>query len=99
MKFDTRTLILIAAAVVINIVVGQIVVWLKIPLYLDSFGTVLVGILAGPIAGGVAGLVTNLIWGLILDPVAAAFAPVAVVIGIVAGLLARAGWFKSWWQA
>nr|WP_307274246.1 ECF transporter S component [Labrys wisconsinensis] len=99
MKFDTRTLILMAAAVVINIVGGQIVHFLKLPLYLDSIGTMLVAILAGPWAGGIAGAMTNLIWALILNPVAAAFAPVALVIGVVAGLMARAGWFRTWWQA
>ena len=95
MKFDNRTLVLMAAAIVINIVVGQIVAWLKLPIFLDSIGTVLVAILAGPIAGAITGLLANLIWGLILDPVAAAFFPVAVVIGLTAGILARYGWFSS----
>jgi energy-coupling factor transport system substrate-specific component len=99
LKFETRTLVLISAAVVINIVGGQVVRFLNIPLFLDSIGTVLVAVLAGPIAGGVAGALTNLIWALILNPIAAAFAPVALVTGIVAGLFARAGWFKTWWQA
>ncbi len=96
---ETRTLVLISAAVVINIVAGQVVRMLNIPLYLDSIGTVLVAVLAGPLAGGLTGLVTNLIWGLILTPVAAAFAPVAIVAGLCAGVLARAGWFKTWWLA
>ena len=99
MKLETRTLILFSVAVVINIVGGQVVHFLKIPLYLDSVGTILVGVLAGPIPGGIAGLLTNLIWALILNPVAAAFAPVACVTGIAAGLLARAGWFAAWWRA
>ena len=47
MKFDNKTLVLMAAAIVINIVVGQIVAWLKLPLFIDSIGTILVGILAG----------------------------------------------------
>jgi len=98
-KIETRTLVLISAAVVINIVAGQVVRMLNIPLYLDSVGTVLVAVLAGPLAGGIAGLMTNLIWGLILTPVAAAFAPVAIVTGLTAGWLARAGMFKTWWQS
>ena len=98
-KLDTRTLILISVAVVINIVGGQTVHLLKIPLYLDSIGTLLVGVLAGPVAGGVAGVTTNLIWALILNPVAAAFAPVVGVAGVCAGLLARAGWFATRWKA
>jgi energy-coupling factor transport system substrate-specific component len=98
MKFETRTLVLMAGAIVINIVVGQIVAWLKLPLFLDSIGTVLVGILAGPIAGAIVGTLGNLIWGLILDPVAAAFFPVALVIGLVAGLCARYGLFANLWK-
>ena len=97
--FSTLALALIAVAIVINIVVGQFVSTLNLPIFLDSIGTVLVGILAGPWAGALTGLLTNLIWGLISDPTTAAFAPVAMVIGLVAGLCARAGLFRTWWQA
>ncbi len=95
MKFDTRTLVLMAVAIVINIVVGQLAVWVKLPLYIDAVGTVLVAILAGPLAGAVTGVLTNIIWGLVSDPTAAAFFPVSVVIGLAAGWLARAGGFRS----
>lgn len=98
-EFTTFTWVLIAVAIVVNIAVGQLVALLKLPIFLDSIGTVLVGILAGPWAGGLTGLLTNLIWGLISSPVAAAFAPVAMVIGIVAGLCAKYGLFKTWWLA
>ncbi|MEZ7195133.1 ECF transporter S component [Pseudodesulfovibrio karagichevae] len=98
-EFSTFTFVLIAVAIVLNIVVGQLVSLLKLPVFLDSIGTVLVGVLAGPWAGGLTGLLTNLIWGVISSPVAAAFAPVAMVIGIVAGLCARWGLFRTWWLA
>jgi energy-coupling factor transport system substrate-specific component len=97
--FSTITLVLMAVAIVLNIVVGQLVSLLKLPIFLDSIGTILVGILAGPWAGGLTGLLTNLIWGLISSPVAAAFSPVAAVIGIIAGLCAKYGLFKTWWKA
>lgn len=97
--FSTLTVVLIAVAIVINIAAGQLVSFLKLPIFLDSIGTVLVGILAGPWAGGLTGLITNLIWGIISSPVAAAFAPVAMAIGIVAGLCAKYGLFKTWWLA
>ncbi|MCJ2163332.1 MULTISPECIES: ECF transporter S component [unclassified Pseudodesulfovibrio] len=98
-EFTTFTLVLIAVAIVLNIAVGQLVSLLKLPIFLDSIGTILVGVLAGPWAGGLTGLLTNLIWGVISSPVAAAFAPVAMVIGITAGLCARYGLFKTWWLA
>ena len=97
--FSTFTWVLIAVAIVLNIVVGQLVSLLKLPVFLDSIGTVLVGVLAGPWAGGLTGLLTNLIWGLFTSPVAAAFAPVAMVIGIAAGFCARYGLFRNWWLA
>ena len=97
--FSTITLALMAVGIVLNIALGQVVSLLKLPIFLDSIGTVLVGLLAGPWAGGLTGLLTNLIWGMMTDPVAAAFAPVAMIIGIVAGLCAKYGLFKKWWQA
>lgn len=96
--FSTITLTLIPVAIVLNIVVGQVTSALKLPIFLDSIGTVLVGILAGPWAGLITGLLTNIIWGLITSPVAAAFAPVAGMIGLVAGLCARYGLFNNWWK-
>jgi energy-coupling factor transport system substrate-specific component len=97
--FSTLTIALIAIAIVLNIALGQVVSLLKLPIFLDSIGTVLVALLAGPWAGALTGLLTNLIWGLISDPSAAAFAPVALVIGLVAGLCAKYGLFRKWWQA
>lgn len=97
--FSTITLALMAVGIVLNIILGQVVSLLKLPIFLDSIGTVIVALLAGPWAGGLTGLLTNLIWGMISDPVAAAFAPVAMIIGIAAGLCAKYGLFKTWWQA
>ena len=37
---------------------------LKVPLYLDSVGTILVAALAGPLAGAVTGLLSHLVWTL-----------------------------------
>ena len=54
-SFNTLTLALIPVAIAINIAIGQIIVLLKLPIYLDSIGTVLVGMLVGPIAGLLTG--------------------------------------------
>ena len=43
-------------AIAINIVLGYTVQnVLKLPIYLDSIGTILVGVLAGPLAGALTG--------------------------------------------
>ena len=72
---------------------------LRLPIYLDSIGTVLVGVLAGPWAGALTGLLSNFIWSLLpvpggAGPVAAFFAPVAAVIGLMAGFWGAQGAFR-----
>ena len=94
-QFSSRSLVLIVICVAINMIAGQMISMLILPLFLDSIGTVLCAVLAGPWVALFTGLVTNLLWGLLTGPIAAAFAPVSMVIGCVAGVMARAGWFKS----
>lgn len=97
--FTTRTLVLMAIGIALNMALGQVASLVNLPVFLDSLGTMIVALLCGPIIGGLTGLVTNLLWGLISSPTAAFFSPVALTIGVVAGLLARAGMFRTIWQA
>ena len=85
------------AAIALNIATGQLVGnVLKLPLYVDSIGTVLVGVLAGPLAGVVTGVLSNVVWGLGLsNPSAIPFAITSAVIGLLAGLAGRRGLFAS----
>jgi energy-coupling factor transport system substrate-specific component len=100
-QFDTRTIVLIPIAIAINIILGQTVsAVLKVPIYLDSIGTILVGVLAGPIAGALTGGLANLIWTYVLpapfhSDYAAPFFIVAVEIGLLAGIFGRLGFFRS----
>jgi energy-coupling factor transport system substrate-specific component len=98
-NLETRSLILISAAVVINVVAAVAVTFLKLPLYLDSIGTVIVAILAGPLAGAIAGALAVVIATLTFNPLALPFLPVAMMVGVTAGWLARLGGFRAWWLA
>jgi hypothetical protein len=100
-QLSTRTIVLMPVAIALNIVLGQTVATaLKLPIYLDSIGTILVGVLAGPIAGAATGLLSNLAWTFVLagtpfgSPYAWPFAIVAAEIGLVAGLFGYAGVFR-----
>ncbi len=78
----------VPVGVVINIIGGEIASFLKIPLYLDSIGTILNGCLLGPIGGALTGLISNLVLGLISDPTYIPFALVNIVIGLISGYIA-----------
>jgi energy-coupling factor transport system substrate-specific component len=97
--FTTRTIVLIAIGIALNMGLGQVASFLKLPIFLDSLGTITAAILAGPIIGGLTGLLTNLLWGLISSPNAAFFSPVALTIGVVAGIAAQYGLFRVVWKA
>lgn len=98
-QFPTRVIALIPVAIAINIVLGYTVqTVLKLPIYLDSIGTILVGVLAGPLAGALTGAASNLIWqyapgigGGTIGP----FAITAAVIGLLAGLWGYLGVYRS----
>lgn len=100
-QFATRTVLLMPFAIALNIVLGQTVgTALRLPIYLDSIGTILVGVLAGPIAGAATGLLSNLAWTFLLggtpfgSPFAWPFAIVAVEIGFLAGIFGWLGVFR-----
>lgn len=97
-RLPVRTLTLMPVALVINIVIGQVVgtMGLPLPLYLDSFGTVLVGALAGPGAGLVTGVLSALVWGT-FNPTVVPFAAAYAFIGVAAGFLGR-WWLGPWWR-
>src|ERR1044072_3302388 len=90
---------MLPGAISINNVLGYTVKQvLKLPIYLDSIGTILVGVLAGPIAGALTGILSNLIWqyapvigGGTIGP----FAITAGVIGLLAGLWGRLAVYRS----
>ena len=96
-QFGTRTIVLMPAGIAINIVLGATVAnAIKLPIYLDSIGTILVGVVAGPLAGALTGFLGNLLWTYVIPAPfqygpAAAFAVVAAVIGLLAGLFGRVG--------
>ena len=85
----TLKLTTLALCGVINILGGTIALLLRLPVYLDSIGTVLAAALFGPAAGLVPGLISGLISGMTSDVYAFYYIPVQLVIGLVAGLVFR----------
>lgn len=95
--FTLIAVLLIPVAIAINIVGFQLCQILRLPIFLDSIGTILVGALAGPWVGAIAGFLTNMING-IFNPVYFAYAPTSIFVGIFAGILSSKGMLKSFWK-
>jgi energy-coupling factor transport system substrate-specific component len=93
--FTTRAWVLVPIGIGINVVGGFLAEFLRLPIFLDVIGTILVALLAGPWVGALTGLITNIVLG-VANPTTIAFAPVNVAIGLIAGYLALRGWFKSY---
>lgn len=95
--FTIMALLMLPIAVGVNFVGGQIASLLKLPVYLDTIGTLFTAMLCGPWVGGLSGILTNLILG-ISNPVFLAFIPVNFLTGFVAGFLARGKMYGNWWK-
>lgn len=92
MNNKTRILVFCALAVVLNVVLGEAVSMLKIPLlFLDTMGTIFVAANFGMGYGIMTGITTNLLMGLLSGPMAIPFALVNVAVAIVVALLAKNG--------
>lgn len=95
--FSMLAMLIIPVGVAVNFVGGQLASILKLPMYLDTIGTIFTAMLCGPWVGAVTGLLTNVVTG-IANPVNFAFIPVNVIAGLVTGFLARKEWFSVWWK-
>jgi energy-coupling factor transport system substrate-specific component len=94
--FSTVTLVLIPIAIGISLVGEFFCLSLRLPLWLNCIGSMLVGIVAGPWAGLVTGVLTNVVAAFTIEgPTSLFFAHVNGAIGLVAGFLAMRGMFKT----
>jgi energy-coupling factor transport system substrate-specific component len=96
MKKNNNKLVLylIPIGIAVNFVVGSIITLLKLPLYLDCIGTIIVGALCGVWPGVIVGLITNIL-NAIADPTILFYAPLNMAFGVLAAFLSKKGWFKN----
>lgn len=95
-------LCLIGMAVGINVAGGQIALVLRLPIYLDSIGTILIGALMGPVYGMLPNLLSGIVMGMTTDIYSLYFAPVGMLVGLMAGLVWKSDkmtWRSLLWSA
>lgn len=86
-KWSVFQICFIGMAVCMNTVGGQIALALRLPIYLDSIGTLLVGALLGPVYGMIPNLLSGLLMGMTTDIYSLYFAPVGMITGLMSGLV------------
>ena len=86
---------LITLGAALNVSIGYLVSLLKLPLYLDSIGTVLIAVLCGWAYGIVVGLTGLVVLSLTATPTVIAYAGTVIVIAAVSASFERFGFLKS----
>jgi len=96
--YGRLTIFMIPIGIAINFIGGQIALLLKLPVYLDSIGTILVGATCGMLPGALVGAISNVL-NSITSPPTLAFGVLSILFGLLAGFLGRRGVFMSWWKS
>lgn len=86
--FPLIALLLIPVGVSLNVVGYQLSSILKLPVFIDMIGTLMVSMIAGPWVGALTGLLGNVVSGM-LNPVAIAYGAVSMIIGFISGYLSK----------
>lgn len=98
-QFSTKSLVLIPIAVGINLIGGTLCSALKLPLFLDMIGTIVVACLSGIWVSALCGLLTNVFLALVANPVYLPYSIVSVLCAAVTGYMVKKGFFKNVWGA
>lgn len=96
-QFSTKAVVLIPIAVGINLIGGTLCSALKLPLFLDMIGTIVIACLSGPWVAALCGLLTNVFLALAANPVYLPYSLASVLCGLVTGYMVKAGLFKKIW--
>lgn len=94
-KKDNRLVwFLVPIGVAVNFIFGTLVLMLRLPIYLDCAGTIIVGALCGVWPGVIVGLVSNIL-NAITDPGTLLYAPLNMAFAVLAAYLSKKGVFKK----
>ena len=94
-SMNIRNLTLVAMGISLNVIGALIALTLRLPIYLDSIGTILIACLLGPKYAVMTGVCGSLVSGFTFDPYSIYFAPVQISTGLLAGLMYNKGFLKG----
>ncbi len=86
-------LLVFLAGILLNIsgyfLINFIKFYVKLPLFIDSTGTILSAAILGPVVGALTGLASNLLLGVTHNPVNIPFSIVNIIIGVTTGFIVK----------
>ncbi|MFP4365241.1 MAG: ECF transporter S component [Spirochaetia bacterium] len=95
---NSKQIIIISfAGLVLNILGNEINTIFRLPLFLDTIGTIFVATLLGPWFGALIGFLASLLVGVIDNPVTIPFGLVNAVIGLITGFAVLQWGYKRIW--
>ena len=92
---NVKNITLISMGIALNVVGAFIALNLRLPIYLDSIGTILIACMLGPKYAVITGVGGSLVSGMTFDIYSLYFAPVQITTGYLAGLMYKKGMLKG----
>lgn len=94
LKKNMIALYLCVAGILLNMMLSSAASALKLPLYLDTAGTITVAIMGGPLPGVLVGFFTNMLKS-ISDPASLYYGVLNVLVAVFASIFAERAWHRK----
>ncbi len=88
-KSPARLISFISIAIAINLVGANLALFLRLPIYLDTIGTLLIAVILGPWYAASTAFLSALINSITTDIFSLYYSPVAIVVAIITGILIK----------
>ncbi|HEO7476068.1 TPA: ECF transporter S component [Streptococcus agalactiae] len=88
-KSPARLISFISIAIAINLIGANLALFLRLPIYLDTIGTLLIAVILGPCYAASTAFLSALINWMTTDIFSLYYSPVAIVVAIITGILIK----------
>ncbi|HHV3292562.1 TPA: ECF transporter S component [Streptococcus agalactiae] len=88
-KSPARLISFISIAIAINLIGANLALFLRLPIYLDIIGTLLIAVILGPWYAASTAFLSALINWMTTDIFSLYYSPVAIVVAIITGILIK----------
>ncbi|HGD5130853.1 TPA: ECF transporter S component [Streptococcus agalactiae] len=88
-KSPARLISFISIAIAINLIGANLALFLRLPIYLDNIGTLLIAVILGPWYAASTAFLSALINWMTTDIFSLYYSPVAIVVAIITGILIK----------